>query len=197
MTPKINFNLPNIIEPPPEEKKKKEYNAKEIIKRLINIKRPHFVKGGPREKTATKFWEAIEKDIDDYEKKIMKKRPFKNTCYSNCSESCIRRFDKAFWAFSTIGFKKRKFISIYSLPVRLFSVILLFVSGIFRVIRANQDGAASFYGTLINAFYQAIVFVIVLIDGDYIMTLPKIAGFFLALAILYGIIANADGQPGL
>mgnify|MGYP007121700407 FL=1 len=182
-TPKINFG-------PPEDAIDK------LRKRLIKINRPTFKKGGPREKTAAMFWEAIEKDIDDYEKKIVQSTPFENTCYSNCSESCIRRFDKAFWAFSTTGFKKRKFISIYKVPIRLLSVLLLFFSGVFRVVRANQDGAASFHGTWINAVNQALVFVILLADGDYIMTIPKIAGFCVALAILYGIITNA-GDSGL
>jgi len=182
-TSKINFDPPEDV-------------IDKLRKRLIKIDRPTFKKGGAREKTATRFWEAIEKDIDDYEQKIVQSTPFENTCYSNCSESCIRRFDKAFWAFSTTGFKKRKFISIYKVPIRLLSVLLLFLSGIFRVIRANQDGAASFYGTLINAINQLVVFGILMFDGDYIMTIPKIAGFCVALAIMYGIITNA-GDSGL
>lgn len=181
--PKINFDPPdNAIE--------------KIRKRLDLIKIPPFKKGSLRQKTSTKFWEAISKDIDDYEEKIIQTTPFEKTCYSNCSESCIRRFDKAFWAFSTTGFKKRKFISIYKVPIRLVSVLLLFLSGVFRVVRANQDGAASFHGTWINAVNQALVFVILLADGDYIMTIPKIAGFCVALSILYGIITNA-GDSGL
>jgi hypothetical protein len=154
-------------------------------------------KDSDRQKASDRFWKSIMSDIDEYDKHIRKVTPFQNTCYDKCPNKCVKTFDKAFWAYSVTGFRTRSFVSIYKFPTKLTSVFLVFLGGLFRVIRANQDGKASFYGNIINAVNQAIVFAILVLDGDYVMSIPKIAGFAVALFILYGIYTNVDDESGV
>jgi hypothetical protein len=181
---KLNFG-PALIKPLP-------LKVQRIRNKLQHLTIPVMHNGSDRKKTSDKFWDTILQDIEDYERHIVKGNPFTDTCYSKCPESCIKCFDKAYWSYASTGFKKRKFVSIYKLPIKLVSVFLIFLAGLFKMIRANMDGKASFYGNIILATAQLVTLGILIMDKDYIMTLPKMAGFLVALIIIYGIVTNVD-----
>lgn len=164
----------------------------EKLKTINDASLPDMSKEPDRQKASDNFWKSIMADIDEYDKHIRIRTPFQKTCYDKYPNKCVKTFDKAFWAYSVTGFRKRNFVSIYKFPTKLTSVFLVFLGGLLRVIRANQDGKASFYGNIINAVNQAIIFTILILDGDYVMSVPKIAGFAVALIILWGIYSNAD-----
>lgn len=167
------------------------------IEKLKSIKRPPDMSKDPdRQQASDRFWKSIMADIDEYDKHIHQKTPFQKTCYGKCPKHCVKIFDKAFWVYSVTGHRKRNFISIYKFPTKLTSVLLVFVAGLLKIIRANQDGKASFYGNIINAVNQAIIFTILWLEKDYVMSIPKIAGFLVAIVILYGICSNA-GDSGI
>ena len=139
-----------------------------------------------------KFWIAMLEDLKAYEHQVKETKPFQNTCYCFCSPSCIHKWDKAFWEFKVVGFRRRMYVSEFKYPTKLLSVIFVFVAGVFKLIRANQDGKASFYGNIINIFTNIMVFLIFYADGEGIMLLPKLGSIVVSAAIIYGIISNAE-----
>jgi len=108
----------------------------------------------------------------------------------------VRNFDNAFWTYTEVGFQKRNFISVYKFPTKLISLLLVIISGIFKIIRANQDGKASFYGNILYSLNQILTFSILMTDKEYIMSIPKLGGFLVSIFILYGIFSNA-GENGI
>ena len=52
------------------------------------------------------------------------------------------------------------------------------------MLRANEDGKASFYGNIITILAQLLGAFLLAKDADYVMILPKIAGFVVASIIL-------------
>tara|TARA_B110000091_G_scaffold46583_1_gene51064 strand:- start:1691 stop:2257 length:567 start_codon:yes stop_codon:yes gene_type:complete len=167
-----------------------------VVDKLVHLKMPILQSQSERAKASDKFWDAILQDIDDYERHIFNATPFEHTCYSRCSQTCLRNFDGAYWAYGTTGFKKRKFVSIYKIPTRLTSLVLVLLAGVFKMLRANSDGKVSFYGTILSATDKIIVFAILVADKEYIMSIPKIFGFVVTLIVLYGIVANQE-QDGI
>lgn len=167
-----------------------------VLQKLNTVQIPVMRSNSEKKKISDKFWKEIEKDIEQYEKHINAKDPFIKTCYSKCPNTCIQKFDKAYWSFITVGFKGRKFVSAYKMPAKIVSITLIFLAGLFKMIRANQDGKASFYGNVITAANQILLMVILVVDGDYVMTIPRIAGFLVAITIMIGIANNAD-QDGV
>ena len=65
------------------------------------------------------------------------------------------------------------------------------------MVRANEDGKASFYGTIVTAVNQLILLGLLLVDRDFVMTIPKVLWFCVAAIILYGIVQNSDGKIGI
>ena len=173
-------------------KENKDLHFQKVLVKMSKIKIPNLDGDIYKKNASDKFWKSILCDLENYDNHIHNKSPFKRTCYESCSEKCVRKFDNAFWAFSEVGFQKRKFVSIYKFPSKLISLTLIIVSGIFKVIRANQDGKASFYGNILYSLNQILTFCILMADREYIMSVPKIGGFLVSIFILYGIIWNMD-----
>ena len=111
------------------------------------------------------------------------------------SSKCLRRCDNALWLYLLTGFRSRKYVAIYNKPMKMVSVSIVFISGLFRLVRANQDGKASFWANVFTALNQAILIVLLALDGEDVLLVPKIMGLGVALAVLYGIVQNADGEP--
>ncbi len=76
-------------------------------------------------------------------------------------------------------------------------VFLVFVAGVFKMTRANQDGKASFYGTIITLFGQLLGAFLLAKDNDYVMILPNFAVFLVAAIFLYGIVQNSACENAL
>lgn len=150
-----------------------------------------------KQQASDMFWQTISNDIDIYARHIQKRRPFHQTCYSICDSRCIRKWDQAYWTFTTVGFRKRAFVSVYKFPTKLFSIFLLFCAGLLKLIRVHQDGKASFYGNIISAVNDILLFCLLMMDGEYSLSIPKIAGFVVTTAIVVGIINNAEEDIGL
>ena len=97
-----------------------------------------------------------------------------------------------------IGYRKRMHVSEYKYPTKIISVLLVFVAGFFKLIRANQDGKASFYGNIINIFTSFMMLFLFFRDGERVMLIPKIGAIVVSISILYGIISNAEnGKIGI
>ena len=169
---------------------------KKIIKQInsMNISQPN--KGDPKREGFDKFWTQMLDDLIFYEKQIDKKNPLDHTCYKPC-HSCLKCFDHSFWNYTLTGYRKHVVITPYKYPGKVCVVFLVFVAGVFKMTRANQDGKASFYGTIITLFGQLLGAFLLAKDHDYVMILPKFAGFIVAVIILNGIVQNADGEIGL
>jgi len=167
-----------------------------VLKKFKKIKVPDLSNDIYRKKASEKFWESVLTDIENYDKHIHNETPFKKTCYENCSGKCVRNFDNDFWTYTEVGFQKRNFISVYKFPTKLISLLLVIISGIFKIIRANQDGKASFYGNILYSLNQILTFSILMTDKEYIMSIPKLGGFLVSIFILYGIFSNA-GENGI
>tara|TARA_B110000908_G_C10258043_1_gene456986 strand:- start:1185 stop:1748 length:564 start_codon:yes stop_codon:yes gene_type:complete len=165
-------------------------NFNKVLVRLKKIKIPDLPNDIYKKKASEKFWESILYDIENYDKHIHNKTPFKQTCYETCSDTCVRKFDRAFWTYAEVGFQKRSFVSIYKFPSKLISLLLVIISGIFKIIRANQDGKASFYGNILYSLNQVLTFSILMADEEYVMSIPKLGGFLVSIFILYGIFSN-------
>lgn len=163
--------------------------VRDILKRVRDIDVPPS-----RTAAVKKYWEQIEDDLIEYEKHINKVHPLENTCYSN-HPKCLRRCDNALWLYLLTGFRSRKYVAIYNKPMKMVSVSIVFISGLFRLVRANQDGKASFWANVFTALNQAILIVLLALDGEDVLLVPKIMGLGVALAVLYGIVQNADGEP--
>jgi len=97
-----------------------------------------------------------------------------------------------------VGYRKRNYISEYKYPAKVISVILVFISGIFKLVRANQDGKASFYGNIIQILTSLLVLLLLYNNGERIMLVPKFGAIIVSTSILYGIVSNAEnGEIGL
>ena len=111
---------------------------------------------------------------------------------------CIKKWDRSFWEFKMVGYRKRIYVSEYKYPTKLISVLLVFVAGVFKLIRANQDGKASFYGNIINILTSFMILVLFYSDGERVMLIPKIGAIVVSASILYGIVSNAEnGKIGI
>jgi len=145
-----------------------------------------------------KFWISMLKDLKDYNHQLHDSKPFEKTCYSCCSQKCIKKWDKNFWEFKMVGYRKRMYISEYKYPAKVISVVLVFISGIFKLVRANQDGKASFYGNIIQILTSLLVLILFYREGERIMLIPKIGAIVVSSSILYGIVSNAEnGEMGI
>jgi len=145
-----------------------------------------------------KFWLQILTELQEYNEHLQDSKPFERTCYSCCSNNCIKKWDRSFWEFKMIGYRKRMHVSEYKYPTKIISVLLVFVAGFFKLIRANQDGKASFYGNIINIFTSFMMLFLFFRDGERVMLIPKIGAIVVSISILYGIISNAEnGKIGI
>tara|TARA_B100001559_G_C16493292_1_gene619488 strand:- start:414 stop:965 length:552 start_codon:yes stop_codon:yes gene_type:complete len=169
---------------------------KQVQKKIssMNIKIPDI--NDPRREGFDKFWAQMLDDLKFYEKHIDKKNPLDKTCYKSCHK-CLKCFDHSFWNYTLTGYRKHVVITPYKYPGKVFVVFLVFLAGVFKMLRANQDGKASFYGTIITLVGQMSGAFLLAKDHDYVMILPKFAGFVVAIIILNGIVQNADGELGL
>lgn len=130
-----------------------------------------------------------------YQKEVQLANPLYNTCYRQC-QGCAQCYDNAYYQYKLVGYRRRQSPKIYKEPLKTFLLVSIFIGGVFRVIRANQDGSASFVGTIFNLVNQMLGFIILLSDEQYMMAVPKLASSIVTSAILYGIIVNA-GDSGL
>ena len=154
----------------------------------------HFTPDKDKQTIVDKFWGTMLTDLKAYEKQLQVTKPFEKTCYKWCTPRCIKKWDKTYWEFKIAGFRKRTYVSEYKYPVKLLSVLLVLIAGIFKLLRANQDGKASFYGNLINVFTNIIVIVIFWFDGERIMLLPKLGAIIVSVAVLGGIMKHATEE---
>lgn len=161
---------------------------------IEKIKEMHFTPDKDKQTIVDKFWGAMLTDLQAYEKQLRVTKPFEKTCYKCCTPGCVKKWDKTYWEFKIAGFRKRTYVSEYKYPVKLFSVLLVFVAGMFKLLRANKDGKASFYGNMINVVTNIIVIVIFWFDGERVMLLPKFGAIVVSLAILYGIMKHAEDE---
>jgi hypothetical protein len=159
---------------------------------IEKIKEMHFTPDEDKQAAVDKFWLAMLTDLNAYDHQLKDTKPFENTCYKYCTPKCVQKWDKTYWEFKIAGFRKRTYVSEYKYPVKLISVMLVLIAGIFKLLRANQDGKASFYGNLINVFTNTIVIVIFWFDGERVMLLPKFGAIVLSIAIVAGIIKHAE-----
>jgi hypothetical protein len=161
---------------------------------IEKIRRIHFTPDEDKQAAVDKFWSAMLTDLEAYEHQLEDTKPFENTCYKYCTPGCVKKWDNTYWEFKIAGFRKRTYVSEYKYPVKLFSVLLVFIAGVFKLLRANQDGKASFYGNLINVVTNIIVIVIFWFDGERVMLLPKFGAIIVSVAILYGIMKHAADE---
>lgn len=165
---------------------------------IEKIQTMHFRPGKDKEATVEKFWNAFLEDLDAYDMQLKDPLPFEHSCYKYCSPVCIRRWDKTYWEYKVAGFRKRTYVSQYKFPTKLLSVALIFVGGLLRLIRANQDGKASFYANIIHVITNLVISVIFWLDGERVMLLPKLGAIVVSIAILNGILQHAEeGGVGL
>lgn len=165
---------------------------------IRKLKSTHIPKNmsAQKQKASDMFWGTVSNDIDAYEKHINTPTPFHKTCYSVCDTRCIRKWDKAYWDYMTVGFRKRMEVYQSKFPIKVLSILLSFCAGVLKLIRVHQDGKASFYGNLISTVNHLAIFVMLTVDGD-LLALPKLAGFIMTSFIVIGIIANSEGEIGL
>jgi hypothetical protein len=162
--------------------------VRDLVEQLRHVKVQPF-----RKIAVKKFWEQIENDLIEYEKHIHNEQPLEETCYSK-HPKCLRKCDNALWLYLMTGFRSRKFVAIYNKPMKMVSVAVVFIAGLLRLVRANQDGKASFWANVFTAMNQAILIVLMALDGEDLLLLPKIMGLCVALAVIYGIVQNANGE---
>lgn len=166
----------------------------QVIELIKNMRFNHDKDRQDRQDTINKFWRAMLADLQDYKHQLKNTQPFENTCYQYCTPGCVKMWDKTYWEFKITGFRKRSYVSEYKYPVKLVSVLLVFIAGVFKLLRANQDGKASFYGNLINVVTNIIVIIIFWFDGERIMLLPKVGAIVVSVLILYGIIKHSTEE---
>ena len=158
----------------------------------------HFNYDLAKKEVADKFWIYMLKDLKDYNHQLRDLKPFEKTCYSCCSQKWIKKWDRNFWEFKMVGYRKRIYISEYKYPAKVISVVLVFISGIFKLVRANQDGKASFYGNVIQILTSLLVLILFYREGERVMLIPKIGAIVVSTSILYGIVSNAEnGEIGI
>jgi len=168
--------------------------TEEVTQLIRRIQQKHFKPGPAKKETVEKFWKLIADDLRMYDKQLQNTTPFEKTCYGVCTDRCIKRWDKTYWEFKVAGLRKRNYVSEYKFPVKLMSVVLIFIAGVFRLIRANQDGKASFIANIIQVLTNSVVIFIYWLDGERIMLLPKIGAIVVSIAILYGILKHAGAE---
>lgn len=158
----------------------------------------HFNYDRTKKEVVDKFWTSMLIDLKDYNHQLRDSKPFAKTCYSCCSPTCIKKWDRNFWEFKMVGYRKRNYISEYKYPAKVISVILVFISGIFKLVRANQDGKASFYGNIIQILTSLLVLLLLYKNGERVMLVPKFGAIVVSTSILYGIVSNAEnGEIGI
>lgn len=151
-----------------------------------------------KKEVVDKFWTSMLKDLHMYNHQLRDSKPFEKTCYYYCSSTCIKKWDRNYWEFKMAGYRKRIYMSEYNQTAKIMSVILVFISGIFNLVRANQDGKASFYGNIIQILTSLLVLILFYREGERIMILPKLGAIGVSMSILYGIISNAEnGEIGI
>ena len=161
---------------------------------IQKIQQMHFTPNTAKRAIVDKFWNSMLEDLEMYETQLKTSNPFEHSCYKYCSPLCIRRWDRAYWEFKIAGLRKRAYVSSYKFPVKLISVVLVFVAGIFRLVRANQDGKASFYANVISLLTNTVVIAIYWLDGERIMLLPKLGAIVVSIFILNGIFKHARDE---
>ncbi len=144
-----------------------------------------------------KFWKQMLNDLVFFEKHIQKEKPFDNTCYKKCHGKCLKKFDRTFWNYTLTGYRKHVVVSPWKYPGKVIFVALVFFGGLFKMLRAQNDGKASFYGEIITICAQLLSLTLLMMDSDYILTLPKFGSLIVSSIILNGIVQNADGNIGL
>jgi len=185
----------NPLLPDAELKWLPELTPKEkVVEAIDKIQRRHFTPNKDTQVVVDKFWSMMLDDLKVYDRQLRDTKPFEHSCYRCCSQRCIKQWDRSFWEFKVVGFRKRTYVSQYKFPVKLVSVVLVFVAGMFRLIRANQDGKASFYANIIHILTNATVTVIFWLDGERVMLLPKMGAIVVSMAILYGILQHAADE---
>ena len=153
---------------------------------IDKIKQIHVATGKCKQPMVDKFWNVMLADLNMYQKHVNEPRPFQNTCYRYFSSSCIRHWDNTYWEFSTVGFRQRRYVSVYMFPIKILSVIMMCTSGIFSMVRAHQDGKASFYANIIHVFTNIIVIFIFCLGGERVLIVPRIGAIVVASIILPG-----------
>ena len=144
-----------------------------------------------------KFWSNVLEDLESYERALSEKKPFEDTCYKRCP-SCVRCWDKTYWEYMLVGLRRKSRISEFKNPVKNISVVLIFLSGLFKLIRANQDGKASFVGNILQIITNVLIIIILWPDRDWAFILPKFGAIVVSVAILWGILANVEnGEIGI
>lgn len=169
-------------------------------KKLLNYVnyQMNFNHDSTKQEIVDKFWKSMLIDLKDYNLHLQDSKPFEKTCYSCCSSQCIKKWDRNFWEFKMVGYRKRIYISEYKYPTKIFSVILVFIAGFFKLFRANQDGKASFYGNIINIITSLIVMILFSREGERVMLIPKVGSIIVSISILIGIVSNAEnGEIGI
>lgn len=166
----------------------------EVIQTIYRIQKKHLNPTQKKKETVNKFWQMISDDLHIYEKQLDDTKPFEKTCYKCCTETCIKKWDKSYWEFKIAGLRQRNYVSEYKFPVKFMSVILVFIAGVFKLVRANQDGKASFYANIIHVLTNTIVIFIFWLDGERIMLLPKFGSIIVSVLILYGILKHAADE---
>ena len=151
----------------------------------------------PKKEGFDKFWKQMLNDLEFFEKHIHKEKPFDNTCYKKCHGDCLKRFDRTFWNYTLTGYRKHVIISPWKYPGKVIFVALVFMGGLFKMLRAQDDGKASFYGEIITILAQILSMTLLIMDSDYILTFPKMGSIIVSSIILHGIIDNSDGNIGL
>lgn len=170
-------------------------NPKERV--LRKIRSLHLYHDITKQATIDKFWTSMFDDLQRYEDQLQNPQPFEASCYS-CNESWIKKWDRAYWEYMTTGFRKRTFISEYVYPVKISSVILVFTAGVFRLVRANQDGKASFYANVINIVTNFLLVILFYKEGQGVLLVPKFGAILVSAFILLGICSNAEkGEIGI
>ena len=161
---------------------------------IDKIRQIHIATEKCKQPVIDKFWNVMLSDLNMYQKHVNEPHPFQNTCYRYFSSSCIRHWDNPYWEFSTVGFRQRRYVSVYMFPIKLLSVVMMGTGGIFSMLRAHQDGKASFYANLLNVFINIIVIFIFLLGGERVLVLPKIGAILVSSVILRGIVINSTNE---
>lgn len=169
-----------------------------VIQELNQLKNelPNKTLSSPRRRGSSKFWQSILDDIHEYKEDIDDKNPLHGTCYERCPR-CASCYDKTYYQFKLVGYRKRQSPKIYKEPMKSIALLFTFFGGLFKILRANQDGAVSFYGTILTIVSHFLTFFVLISDEQYMLAIPKMAGFGVAIGILYGILSNAENGVGL
>ena len=161
---------------------------------IDKIKQIHIAPDKYKQHVVDKFWTTMLTDLNIYQKHVNKPHPFQNTCYRYFSSDCIKNCDRTYWEFSTVGFRQRIYVSAYMFPIKIVSVVVMGIGGLFSMLRAHQDGKASFYANLFNVFTNIIVIFILWLGGERVLVLPRIGAIVVSSIIIRGIIHNSSNE---